>query len=89
MSWFGFGAKRKKSVEEEYKEKLDQLEKLGYKDRKTNLILLKLYAESVNDVIRHYVTLQQEKIMATARRKKQQPTKEQLKQEQPSPNSYV
>ena len=27
MSWFGFGGKKKKKPEEEYKAKLDQLEK--------------------------------------------------------------
>lgn len=57
MSWFGFGSKKpaKKSKEDKYKEKLDQLEKLGYTDRAKNLQHLKLYAGDVNKVIQDYM----------------------------------
>eukprot|EP01084_Bolivina_argentea_P219448 372196_1 len=55
MSWFGFGDKKKTpKPEESYKIKLDQLEKLGYKNRDKNLQLLKLYSGDVNHVIQDY-----------------------------------
>jgi len=44
-----------KNPEEEYKVKLDQLEKLGHTDRAKNLQHLKLYAGDVNKVIQDYM----------------------------------
>mmetsp|Transcript_57182 Transcript_57182/g.95003 ORF Transcript_57182/g.95003 Transcript_57182/m.95003 type:complete len:634 (+) Transcript_57182:31-1932(+) len=55
MSWFSFGKKAEKKPEEEYKEQLSQLEKIGYKDRVKNLALLKLHNGDANHVIQAYV----------------------------------
>jgi len=53
MSWFGWG-KKKETPEQKHKAKLDQLDKLGYGDRKKNLILLQQYGGNVNLVIQDY-----------------------------------
>ena len=54
MSWFKPGAKTKKSSDELYKAKLDQLDKLGWGQRKENLKLLQLYDGNVNLVIQEF-----------------------------------
>ena len=83
MSWFGWG-KKKETPEEKYKVKLDQLEKLGFSDRKKNLTKLQQYAGNVNLVIQDY--------KATAAPKQQPKPKEVPKpkvQAQPPPKSVA
>eukprot|EP01084_Bolivina_argentea_P011680 21828_1 len=55
MSWLKFG---KSDSTDPYKYKLDQLERLGYRDLNKNLALLKFHSGDPNKVIQHYKTIQ-------------------------------